>query len=216
MNDGPVPDSTLVTNSKGCVHVHVQRAVILDVCAAADDDRRAISTYHGVVPNARAFVDGNVADDLRAGGNKYVVCNSWPNTIIRENWHALLLLFDHPFQTPHDLIQYWTVVLVGAIEAVDGHTVVVLPLRMNKLEVVERHSHMCDGLATKEDQVAFPHLLTCRRVCQESMLLVGVAWENIAAHSITKLYKAAAVESLPACPAPQVWYSKKGPRVAGY
>src|SRR6266487_3890551 len=215
MNDGSVPDSTRVTNSKGRVHVHVQRAVILDIRVVADDDGRAISAYHGVVPDAGAFVDGNIADDHRTGGNKYIICNGWPNTVIRENWHALLLL-DNAFQTPHDFIQLWTIVLIGTIEAVDGHTVVVLPLRVNKLGVVERHSHVRNILATKEDQVAFPHFFACHAVCQEIMLLVGIAWENIAAHAVTELYKTAAVQSLPACAAPQVWYSKKGSRVACY
>jgi len=43
----------------------MQRTVVLDVRAAADNDGGAVATHHSIVPDAGAFVDDDVTNHER-------------------------------------------------------------------------------------------------------------------------------------------------------
>src|SRR5436305_4728414 len=72
MNNSTVPNRTLITNGKRCVRIYMQRAIILYVRTATNDDWRCISAHDGVVPDARAFANGYVSYHHCAGGDKYI------------------------------------------------------------------------------------------------------------------------------------------------
>src|SRR5712692_1147869 len=67
-------------------------------------------------------------------------------------------LDNDPFDTPDNLIQARIVMLSSRVKTIDDHIIIILPLGMNVFFIVESHSHMRDGLAAKEDQIAFLHL----------------------------------------------------------
>src|ERR1043166_5728674 len=83
VNDGAVTQCALFADGKGCIGVDVQRAIVLDVGAAADDYGGAVSAHDGVVPDACPCMYGDVADDHRAGGDEDVVSDGGPGAVIR-------------------------------------------------------------------------------------------------------------------------------------
>src|SRR5258706_14039837 len=82
MNDGTVPDRTFVANCQRRILVDMQHAVILYVGSPTNHDRGAISTHDGVVPDACALSNGDVADDHRSWGDEDVLFDSGGNTFI--------------------------------------------------------------------------------------------------------------------------------------
>src|SRR2546427_10522798 len=83
VNDSAMPDGTFITNCERRAWIYMKRAIILDVRPATDDDRRGIGAYDGVVPDTRAFMDGDVANYHRAGGYKDVFFYGRPYALVR-------------------------------------------------------------------------------------------------------------------------------------
>src|SRR5579863_5608759 len=61
---------------------------------------------------------------------------------------------------PNNLIQARMVMRIGAVKAVDDHSIVVLAFRVDVLSLVERHADVGDALAAEEDQIALLHLFS--------------------------------------------------------
>src|SRR2546425_3529681 len=93
VNNGTMADGTFVANRERCICIYMECAVVLDICATPYDDGCAIAAHDGIVPDACAFVNGDVADDHCTGGDEDVFGDGRPNIVIRENWHDLLLRF---------------------------------------------------------------------------------------------------------------------------
>src|SRR5487761_488713 len=71
---------------------------------------------------------------------------------------------------------------------------------------------MRDLFAAKEDQVSGAHLRPLDRVIEKAILLIGVARNEIAAHAIAKLHKAAAINALPARADPEIRHAEQHTR----
>src|SRR6266853_7008492 len=85
VDDGPMSNRTLFTNGQGGVSIDMQGAIILNVGARANNDGSGSATYNGVVPDACASMDGDIANDHSPRGNEDIVGDGWPNAVIREN-----------------------------------------------------------------------------------------------------------------------------------
>src|SRR5437016_3309521 len=91
VDNRPMSNRTLFTNSQGRIGIDMQGAIILDVGARTNNNGSAIATYNGVIPDACALMDGDIANDHCTWGNKDIIGNGWPDAVIRENWHGFLL-----------------------------------------------------------------------------------------------------------------------------
>src|SRR5579885_3855400 len=85
---------------------------------------------------------------------------------------------------------------------------------MDVFFIIERHADMGDTLAPEEDQVPLAHLFTFDTPGQRVVLLVGIARDDIATHTIAKLDEAAAIDASPACAAPEIGHAEKGAGVS--
>lgn len=104
--------------------------------------------------------------------------------------------------------------LVSRVEAVDDDAVVVLAFGVDVFVIVEGEGDMGDGLAAKENQVAFLHLRSGNGMGEEIVLLVCVAGQKVAAHAVAELHEATAIQALPAGAAPEVGDAEELPRIA--
>src|SRR5579884_3019630 len=68
-------------------------------------------------------------------------------------------------------------------------------------------------MLAEKDQVALAHLLALNGVSQKVVLLVRIAWQDIAAHAVAQLDEAAAIDALACRSAPQVGNAEKRARV---
>src|SRR6266567_2672230 len=102
---------------------------------------------------------------------------------------------------------------VSGIKAVDDNIVVMLSLGMNIFFIIERHGDMGYFFTAEEDQVTCLQLFAFDAAGPKIMLLVGIAWNDIASHTIAKLREAAAIYPFPTCPSPKIGSAEKGARV---
>src|SRR5437667_12222413 len=78
VDNGTMPNGTLIANSKRGVGIQMERAIILDIRAATYDDGSGITTHDGIVPDAGGFVDGDVADNHCAGADEDIIGDGEP------------------------------------------------------------------------------------------------------------------------------------------
>ena len=71
VDDGVVPDGHAVTDDRGDVRANVDRDQVLDVGVISYDNRCLVGPDDGVVPDAAPGADGDIADDVGAGGCVY-------------------------------------------------------------------------------------------------------------------------------------------------
>src|SRR5438045_4018939 len=83
MHNSPMPNRTLITNGERCVGIYMQCAIILDVCAMTNDDRRGIGAYDGVIPDTCAFANSDISYHHCPGGDKNIFFYCGYNTLIR-------------------------------------------------------------------------------------------------------------------------------------
>src|SRR6266487_3755481 len=81
---------------------------------------------------------------------------------------------------------------------------------MDILVIVQSHSDMRNLLSTKENQITLLKMVSVDMLMKESMLLVGISRNDISSHAITKLCKAATVNTFAACSTPKVRFTWKG------
>src|ERR1700730_14748345 len=84
MYDRPVSDRAFIADNQRGVSIHVQRAIILYVGAPPDHDRSYVTAHNGVIPDACALVNSDIADDHCAGSDKYIVRDSRRDAVKRE------------------------------------------------------------------------------------------------------------------------------------
>ena len=102
MHNRAVSNRTFLANRQRRIRVHVQRAIILDVGASTNHNGCGIASHHRVIPDTRALVDGDIADDHCTWGNEYILRDSWQDAVKWKYRHNLLLRFV-------SLVQYYIV-----------------------------------------------------------------------------------------------------------
>src|SRR5947209_3534330 len=83
---------TSLTNHEWSNGIHMQGTIILYIGVTPDDDGRTIATHYRVIPDAGSLVNGHVANNHGSWCDKYILCNCWPYTLKRKNWHKSLPL----------------------------------------------------------------------------------------------------------------------------
>src|SRR5581483_2209005 len=129
------------------------------------------------------------------------------------NSRLLSIIFNHPLDAPHNLVQARIVMLIGGAKTIDDHAMIVLSLGMDILMIVEGQADVRNLLAAKENQVAGAHVGALDCVIEKAVLLIRVAGNKVAAHAITELNEAAAIDALPACATPEIGYAEQAARV---
>src|SRR5438067_12499888 len=103
---------------------------------------------------------------------------------------------------------------VRGVKAVDDHIIVILPLGMDILFMIAGHGNVGYLLAAEENQVALLHISSIDTIGQSVMLLIGIAWNDVASHAVGQLHQTATIYTLPACSTPEIASAKKGASVS--
>src|SRR2546421_1126948 len=102
---------------------------------------------------------------------------------------------------------------VRGVKTVDDHIIVILPLGVDILFMVEGHGNVGYLLAAEENQVALLHIGSIDTIGQSIVLLIGIAWNDVASHAVGQLHQTATIYTLPACSTPEIGSAKKGASV---
>jgi hypothetical protein len=70
----------------------MQRAIVLDIGMMPDDDGRGITANDGIVPDAGSLVNGDIANNHRAGRDKDIFGNGGPYTLKWKDGHDYISL----------------------------------------------------------------------------------------------------------------------------
>jgi len=100
--------------------------------------------------------------------------------------------------------------LIYRIKAINQDTPIPCTFGMNILFAVKSQGNMDNVLLSEEDQVALLHLLSLHNLRKCIVLLVGIAWQDIASHTVTELNKTTTIDPLPTCTTPEIRYTQKG------
>src|ERR1700694_1617950 len=87
-----VSDRATITDGQGRVGIDVQRAIILNVRVSSNHDGSHIATHYGVVPDARALGNSDVANNHGSRRDKNIIGDSRPEAVKWKDRHCLLLM----------------------------------------------------------------------------------------------------------------------------
>src|SRR6202023_2521338 len=92
MHHRAVSDRAIIADDQGRIGINVQRAIILYVRVSSDHDGSHITTNYGVVPDARACGNSDIANNHGSRRDKYVIRNGGPDAVKRKDRHCFLLM----------------------------------------------------------------------------------------------------------------------------
>src|SRR5689334_20921049 len=90
MQDGVVPDCTIVTDRERKTGIDVEHAVVLNVGALADFDQLLLRSQHRTEPDARVAFQAHLPDQHSRWSNPALkrVAALWDDTVERVDWHS--------------------------------------------------------------------------------------------------------------------------------
>ena len=91
----------------------------------------------------------------------------------------------------------------------DNYPLKILPLGVNKLMIIESYSHMRDLFASKEDQITFLRLRALNYLRKKVILLIGISRDDMAAHTIAKLYQSTTIDTAKTRAPPEIRHIQK-------
>src|ERR1700724_1873925 len=107
MHHCAVSDRAVIADGQGRVGINVQRAIILYISVSSDHDRSYIATHDRIVPDARAFVYSDIANNRGPWRDKRIIGDGGPDAVKRKYRHCFLLLASRPGKSRDTLSGAW-------------------------------------------------------------------------------------------------------------